>query len=38
MGPLSTLTVVDASWGMPGAVASLLLADYGARVIKVERP
>ncbi len=38
MGPLSALTVVDASWGMPGAVASLLLADYGARVIKVERP
>lgn len=38
MGPLSTLTVVDASWGMPGAVASLLLADYGARVIKIERP
>ena len=38
MEPLSALTVVDASWGMPGAVASLLLADYGARVIKVERP
>jgi crotonobetainyl-CoA:carnitine CoA-transferase CaiB-like acyl-CoA transferase len=35
---LSGLTVVDASWGMPGSVASLLLADYGATVIKVERP
>jgi crotonobetainyl-CoA:carnitine CoA-transferase CaiB-like acyl-CoA transferase len=38
MDPLSGLTVVDASWGMPGAVASLLMADYGATVIKVERP
>jgi crotonobetainyl-CoA:carnitine CoA-transferase CaiB-like acyl-CoA transferase len=38
MGPLSGLTVVDASWGMPGGVASLIMADYGATVIKVERP
>ncbi len=38
MGPLDGITVVDASWGMPGSVATLLLADYGARVIKVERP
>ncbi len=37
MGPLSGLTVVDASWGMPGSVGSLLLADNGATVIKVER-
>ena len=38
MGPLSALTVIDASWGMPGSVATLLLADCGANVIKVERP
>jgi crotonobetainyl-CoA:carnitine CoA-transferase CaiB-like acyl-CoA transferase len=38
MGPLAGLTVIDASWGMPGSVASLLLADNGATVIKVERP
>src|ERR1700761_1851983 len=37
MGPLAGLTVVDASWGMPGSVGSLLLADNGAQVIKVER-
>jgi len=38
MGPLSSLTVVDASWGMPGSVATLLLADCGATVIRIERP
>lgn len=38
MGPLGNLTVIDASWGMPGSVATLLLADCGANVIKVERP
>lgn len=38
MGPLEGLIVVDASWGMPGSVATLLLADNGATVIKVERP
>lgn len=37
-GPLEGLVVVDASWGMPSAVASMMLADYGATVIKVERP
>ena len=37
MGPLAGLTVIDASWGMPGSVGSLLLADNGASVIKVER-
>lgn len=37
-GPLNGLAVVDASWGMPGAVTSMLLADYGALVIKLERP
>lgn len=38
MGPLAGLTVIDATWGMPGSVATLLLADNGASVIKVERP
>ena len=37
-GPLSGLTVVDATWGMPGAVTTMVLADYGADVVKVERP
>jgi crotonobetainyl-CoA:carnitine CoA-transferase CaiB-like acyl-CoA transferase len=36
--PLAHLVVVDSTWGTPGAIASMLLADYGARVIKVERP
>src|SRR5580704_10955418 len=38
MGPLEGLTVVDASWGIVGSITSLLLADNGAEVIKVERP
>src|ERR1700743_427332 len=37
MGPLTGLTVIDASWGRPGSVGALLLADNGAQVIKVER-
>jgi crotonobetainyl-CoA:carnitine CoA-transferase CaiB-like acyl-CoA transferase len=37
-GPLAGLVVVDASWGMPAGIASLLLSDYGATVIKLERP
>ncbi|MBI1179000.1 MAG: CoA transferase [Alphaproteobacteria bacterium] len=37
-GPLDGLTVIDATRGMPGAVAGLLLADHGARVIRVETP
>jgi crotonobetainyl-CoA:carnitine CoA-transferase CaiB-like acyl-CoA transferase len=37
-GPLDGLVVIDASWGMPGAIAGMLLADYGARVVKIERP
>src|SRR5688572_29046456 len=38
MGPLENVIVVDASWGAPGSIATLLLADNGATVIKVERP
>jgi crotonobetainyl-CoA:carnitine CoA-transferase CaiB-like acyl-CoA transferase len=37
-GPIEGLAVVDASWGAPGAIASMILADYGAQVVKVERP
>ena len=37
-GALDALTVLDLSEGIAGAFATKLLADYGARVIKVERP
>ncbi|MBI4496895.1 MAG: CoA transferase [Chloroflexi bacterium] len=37
-GPCAGLTVLDFSWGMPGAIATLVLSDFGARVIKVEPP
>jgi crotonobetainyl-CoA:carnitine CoA-transferase CaiB-like acyl-CoA transferase len=37
-GALSVLTVLDLSQGIAGAFVTKLLADYGARVIKVERP
>ena len=37
-GPCTGLTVLDFSQGMPGALCTLVLADYGAEVIKVEPP
>ncbi len=37
-GPLSDIVVVDASEGVAGGHASRLLADLGARVLKVEPP
>ena len=37
-GPCTGLLVLDCSWGMPGGLAGLVLADYGAEVIKVEPP
>jgi CoA:oxalate CoA-transferase len=37
-GALSVLTILDLSEGIAGAFATKLLADYGATVIKVERP
>ncbi len=37
-GPCTGLTVLDFSWGMPGALCTLVMADYGADVIKVEPP
>jgi crotonobetainyl-CoA:carnitine CoA-transferase CaiB-like acyl-CoA transferase len=38
MQPLSGLTVLDFSTLLPGPLATLMLAEAGARVIKVERP
>jgi crotonobetainyl-CoA:carnitine CoA-transferase CaiB-like acyl-CoA transferase len=37
-GPCTGLTVLDFSVGMPGALCTLVMADYGAEVIKVEPP
>jgi crotonobetainyl-CoA:carnitine CoA-transferase CaiB-like acyl-CoA transferase len=37
-GPLEHLLVLDTTWGPPGSIAGVLLSDYGARVVKVERP
>lgn len=37
-GPLDGLVVIDLSWGIAGSITGMLLADYGARVVKVERP
>jgi alpha-methylacyl-CoA racemase len=37
-GPLQKLLVLDFSTLLPGPLASLMLAEAGARVIKVERP
>ena len=37
-GPCTGLTVLDFSQGMPGALCTLVMADFGADVIKVEAP
>ena len=38
MGPLSHLLVVDFSTLLPGPLATLMLAEAGAEVVKIERP
>ncbi|MXW34629.1 MAG: CoA transferase [Chloroflexi bacterium] len=37
-GPFEALRVIDLSSGQPGGVTTMVLADYGADVIKVEPP
>ena len=37
-GPCSGLTVLDFSFGMPGALVTAVLSDFGAEVIKIEPP
>jgi crotonobetainyl-CoA:carnitine CoA-transferase CaiB-like acyl-CoA transferase len=37
-GPLDRLLVIDHTWGLPGSIAGMMFADYGARVVKLERP
>ena len=37
-GVLEGVEVLDLSWGIPGPVTGMLLADHGARVTKIEPP
>ena len=37
-GPLAGIKVVDLTRGIPGAIATMLLADYGADVLKLQNP
>jgi len=36
--PLSGITVLDLSMLLPAPFCSMVMADFGARVIKIERP
>jgi crotonobetainyl-CoA:carnitine CoA-transferase CaiB-like acyl-CoA transferase len=38
VGVLSGLNVLDLSWGISGPMTTMLLADEGARVTKIDRP
>ena len=33
-----SISRLDFTWGMPGSLATMVLADFGAEVIKVEPP
>jgi crotonobetainyl-CoA:carnitine CoA-transferase CaiB-like acyl-CoA transferase len=37
-GPCNGLVVLDFSWGMAGGLATAVLADFGADVVKIEPP
>src|SRR5215207_9923712 len=37
-GVLDGLRVLDLTWGIAGPIATMLLADHGAAVTRVERP
>ena len=37
-GVLRDLKVIDLSWGMAGPMATMLLSDHGAEVIRIEHP
>src|SRR5690242_9698348 len=37
-GPCDGIVVLDFSWGMAGGLATAVLADFGAEVIKIEPP
>jgi len=37
-GPCEGLIVLDFSWGMPGGLATAVLADFGAEILKIEPP
>ena len=32
------VTILDLSWGVAGPFATMLMADHGARVTRIERP
>src|SRR5262245_26116745 len=37
-GPLVGYTVLDLTWGITGPLATMIMADYGADVIRVSKP